>query len=107
MATDYQDLLDQAYSIRGADQPNSNTAERVGKLLVDLVEAIESGSGTYVHAQRTSAREWVVEHSMGRYPSVSVVDSAGTQVCGDVTYIDINTLKITFVAPFSGTAYLN
>lgn len=37
-------LLQDAYTIRGADTPNSNTAERVGKMFVDIVEALEENA---------------------------------------------------------------
>lgn len=36
-----------------------------------------------------------------------VVDSAGTVVIGEVDYLDDNTVRLTFCAAFSGTAYFN
>ena len=50
---------------------------------------------------------WTIQHNLGKYPSVSVADSAGTEVVGDVQYIDKNKLSVVFTAPFSGKAYLN
>lgn len=35
------------------------------------------------------------------------VDSAGTVVIGEVDYLDDNTVRLTFCAAFSGTAYFN
>lgn len=67
-----------------------------------------SGSGsTFEYSQSTPSGTWEITHNLNRYPSVTVVDSAGTQVVGDVTYIDRNNLKVVFSAEFSGTAYLN
>jgi hypothetical protein len=43
---------------------------------------------------------------MGLFPSVVVVDSAGTVVLGDIEYISDSELILTFAAPFGGTAYL-
>lgn len=40
-------------------------------------------------------------------PAVTVVDSAGTVVIGEVDYLDDNTVRLTFCAAFSGTAYFN
>jgi hypothetical protein len=37
---------------------------------------------------------------------VSVVDSALTEVEGGVEFIDIDTVELTFSAPFSGAAFL-
>jgi hypothetical protein len=44
---------------------------------------------------------------MNKYPSVSVVDSAGSTVVGDVLYDSLNQVTITFSAPFSGKAFFN
>ena len=62
---------------------------------------------THTHQQSTAADEWLVNHGLGKYPSVTVVDSAGDQVEGDVAYIDSNSLRISFSAAFAGRAYLN
>lgn len=61
----------------------------------------------YIHDQILASANWNVRHNLGKYPSVSVVDSAGSLVQGDVEYLDTNTLTITFTAEFSGKAYLN
>jgi len=72
-----------------------------------LQEALEYTPRTYVHDQGTPSVLWSITHTLEKYPSVSVVDSAGSRVEGLVTYIDINNLTISFNAGFSGTAYLN
>lgn len=61
----------------------------------------------YVHVQSMPADVWLIEHSLGFYPNATVLDSAGTQVEGDVTYISVNELSLSFVGAFSGTAYLS
>lgn len=50
---------------------------------------------------------WVIEHNLGKNPSVSVADSAGSWIIGEVNYINDNKLTITFNSSFSGVAYLN
>ena len=62
---------------------------------------------TYVHKQTTSAIQWDINHNLDKYPSVTIVDSAGTQVYGDVNYVDRNHLTITFTSELGGRAYLN
>jgi len=70
--------------------------------------AIESGDDlNFTFTQSTPATSWSITHNLGKFPSVSVVDSANTQVIGEVDYIDDNSLTITFTAAFSGKAYLN
>lgn len=61
----------------------------------------------YVHAQDAASLTWSITHNLGRFPSVTVVDSAGTQVVGRVVYDSVNALTLTFSAAFSGKAYLN
>lgn len=63
--------------------------------------------GTYIHNQAVSSSHWVVTHNMGFFPSVSVVDSGGNMVVGDVTYISEDQISIDFSASFGGKAYLS
>ena len=62
---------------------------------------------TFIFNQAVPATTWVIEHSLCKYPSVTVVDSAGTEVSGVVNYVDNNNLTINFNQAFSGKAYLN
>lgn len=62
---------------------------------------------TYVHTQAQSGSVWAIEHNLNRFPSIEVVDSAGSVVVGDIQYIDENNITINFSAPFTGKAYLN
>lgn len=62
---------------------------------------------SFVYAQGTPATIWHINHNLGIYPTVIVIDSANTQYEGAIVYTDINNLTITFSAAFSGTAYLN
>lgn len=61
----------------------------------------------FIHDQIASSEEWAVEHTLEKFPSVSVVDSGGNLVIGDVEYISKSRLKILFNYEFSGKAYLN
>ena len=65
------------------------------------------GDKTYIHKQVIASNTWEITHNLYKYPSVSVVDTGGNVVVGDVEYTSLNTLVIKFTAPFSGTAYLN
>lgn len=65
------------------------------------------GVTTYTHVQNSASDRWDIDHGLGRFPSVSIVDSAGSLIYGDVTYNDENSLTVTFTSAFSGKAYLN
>lgn len=66
-----------------------------------------SADKTYVHDQQAAASLWTVSHGLGKFPSVIVVDTAGTEVLGNVTYQDANTVSVSFSVPFSGKAFCN
>lgn len=74
--------------------------------LGDFVRVGSSTSG-YVHVQRKSSALWEICHHMNKFPSVTVVDSAGTVVVGEVRYEGRNKLVVEFSHVFSGKAYLN
>lgn len=61
----------------------------------------------HTHRQDEASDVWTIDHGLGKFPSVTVVDSCGNVVVGDVTYTSLNQLTVTFNAVFSGKAYLN
>jgi hypothetical protein len=61
----------------------------------------------YEYQQMAPAAIWTIVHNLNKYPNVSVVDSAGNWVIGDVAYVSGNILTVRFSAAFAGTAYLN
>lgn len=60
-----------------------------------------------VFSQQVASARWTIPHDLPRIPAVTVVDTGGTVVTGDVTYADAATVVVTFSAPFSGVAYLS
>lgn len=61
----------------------------------------------YVHHQGTPSATWQITHNLDFQPNLTVVDSAGTVVEGDVEYLDATTVRVSFSGAFSGTAYLS
>lgn len=72
----------------------------------DLESTIE-GDKFFLFKQMESKDEWIINHKLKKYPSVSIIDSAGTNVIGEVTYLDENSLRINFSSIMSGKAFLN
>lgn len=62
---------------------------------------------SYHHVQNVASSIWNITHNLGFYPNITVVDSAGTVLEGDLEYIDLNNIRVTFSAAFSGNAYLS
>lgn len=63
--------------------------------------------GTFIYEQMIASNEWIIDHNLGKYPSIHIVDSANSIVSGDVRYISLNQLVVSFIGEFSGKAYLN
>lgn len=64
-------------------------------------------AASYVHHQAVPSASWVITHPLEYYPAVTIVDSAGEEVEGDLVYNSASTLTVTFSGAFSGTAYLS
>lgn len=65
------------------------------------------GDLAYVHTQTIAASAWPITHNLGKYPSVSVVDTGDSVIIPDVQYIDLNQVSVLFGSATSGKAYLN
>tara|TARA_B100001059_G_C17588332_1_gene453342 strand:- start:44 stop:727 length:684 start_codon:yes stop_codon:yes gene_type:complete len=65
------------------------------------------GVPTFVFTQGVPATTWNIQHNLGKFPSITVIDTADTVVTGQYEYIDNNNVTLTFSAGFAGKAYLN
>lgn len=72
-----------------------------------LLVSSASGNITYVHTQSSSASTWNINHNLGYYPNVTIIDSSGRVVEGEIDYVDVNNIQLLFSAAFTGTAYLS
>lgn len=73
----------------------------------DMQEIAVVGDKFFEFAQLSPSARWEINHPLVKYPSVTVVDSGGSVVIGEVEYIDDANIVITFQAAFAGKAYLN
>lgn len=62
---------------------------------------------TFVWVQNNALMVWTIPHNLGRFPSVTVVDSTLSTVAPDITYIDNNTVRVSHSGAISGKAFLN
>jgi len=76
-----------------------------------LISLIYNSSGTgdknFIYTQGVASASWTVVHNLNKFPSVSIVDSANEVVYGNIDYLNVNELTITFQAAFAGKAYMN
>ena len=83
-----------------------NTEEASDEKLV-TEKAVADAVDTYIHDQSEISDTWVITHNLGKYPSVTIVDSAGTQYLTQVEYNSKNQLTIYMNNAMTGKAYLN
>ena len=77
------------------------------KISEEILAEIHRGGNTFVFEFDASSDTWLINHNLKKKPTVTVVDSADTVMTCATEYIDENNIRITFNAPFKGTAYLN
>lgn len=78
-----------------------------GAIAIDSGFTALSSDKNFVHNQTAASALWTVTHNLGKYCSVTVVDSGGNIIVGNVTYVDTNKLLIRFSSAVSGKAYCN
>lgn len=76
-----------------------------GYILNNLIN--EKQDKNFYFTQTTASNTWVITHNLNKYPSATVIDSAGTEVVGNITYNSLNQITITFSGAFKGSATLN
>jgi len=62
---------------------------------------------SYEHMQGSASNSWTITHNLGFKPNVTVIDSAGNIVEGEISYTNLNSLTVSFQSAFSGNAYLS
>jgi len=62
---------------------------------------------TFIFTQSVPQTVWNITHNLNKFASVTVVSDQNQVMIGNVSYINANTVQLTFSAPFSGKAYFN
>lgn len=88
----------------GIEIPNITTIVEEADI---IIRDIEFPAVAFAHTQGVSSNSWTIVHNLNFYPNVTVIDSAGTVVEGEISYTSRNTLIVTFSGSFSGNAYLS
>lgn len=69
----------------------------------DVVYVVE----TYTHNQIVASATWVIDHPLKKFPSVTIIDSSGDVVEGDINYVSSDRVVASFIGAFGGIAHLN
>lgn len=90
----------------GRDEEDCHPIQAITGLDYKINEISVLAKG-YVHEQGIASATWTINHNLNKFPSVSVVDSAGNEIISEVKYIDLNTCIISMNGTFKGKAFLN
>ena len=95
------------------DVENASSA-LAGRVLIKQFDGIwrpgsvEGGTGTsqVVYSQPTPAASWLIEHNLGHYPQVTVLDEVGQRLLPDLEYGSLDAVTVTHAEPLAGIAIL-
>lgn len=80
----------------------SQLVNDAGYITVDDIPQV----APFVFDQLSPSVLWTITHNLNKYPNVTITDSAGSVVLGDVKHTSLNTTEISFSSAFSGKATL-
>lgn len=77
---------------------------------INLEVSVIGGAGggdKYFSLPFTNQTSLTVSHNLNKKPAVTVIDSAGDEVFGNVTHLSDNSLQVAFSSSFTGTVFCN
>lgn len=86
---------------------------RVIYLFLESVDKIEQrlstllGEGAFVHTQSSAATVWTVNHGLGKFPAVTILNSTGEEIATKVVHDDDDNTSIHFGSAVTGKAIFN
>ena len=91
---------------------NIRTSRQISAKGAGKEQSGEGGATTgeykmYKHPQTEPSDEWRIEHGLGKFPNVKIVDSNKQLCMADVIYENDMVVIVKFNAPESGNAYLD
>lgn len=99
--------LTEAYEglVRSLNVTGTETTKTI--LLTTEDGAVISGTfnDAYIHTQTILSNQWIVNHNLNKYPSVTVVNNSNIEVVGEVNYTSTNQVILTFSQSFTGKAF--
>jgi hypothetical protein len=72
-----------------------------------VINEIAFPAVAFAHSQQIASDTWIINHNLNFHPNITVVDSGGTIVEGEIQYVDQNNVVLRFQSAFAGIAYLS
>ncbi len=80
-----------------------------GDINQDIIDYIDSrfSQSSFQYHQLIPGTNWLIEHNLNKFPSVTITDNSLYEIEGLVRYLDANTAVVLFNQPVEGWAYVN
>jgi hypothetical protein len=83
---------------------------KIGHVVIDYpdINASPVNHVKYVHNQTTVSNDWTINHNLGFFPNVTILDNDSPPriVEADIRYLNTSSVRIIMNTSMSGTAYL-
>lgn len=86
---------------------NSSTGKIDPSLIPGGIGSGSGSGGSFTYNFLTPQSTLNIVHDLGKYPSVTIVDTSGNEIEAAYTYVDSNTIIIYFSSDTTGYVYLN
>lgn len=106
-ASDGNELVQDGDKFTVSAAPLQTELRETAESLQERIDAVSEIANGYVHEQGIASAVWTVQHNLDKYPSVTVVDSAGNEIVADIQYLSKSEVRITMTGASKGLAYLN
>ena len=73
----------------------------------DIRQLLAFGDLNYVQIFNDPESIWNINHNLGKRPSIHVYDFDNNELFGDVNFVNLNEMIITFSEPVNGIVTLN
>ena len=103
----YEPSVDGFYTLNLTNIGGSGNLKNSSFYDFSVFQLSSQGSTTFIFEQDTPATTWNINHDLGIFPSITVINPIGEVVYGEYLYVDSNNVTISFSVPFAGEAYLN
>jgi hypothetical protein len=90
--------------------PDNSVLESILKSIQEInlkLENADLDEDGFVFTQPTDSLQWDIEHNLGKFPNIRLEMLDGTDINGQITYIDENNLRVNFDVAVSGKAFLS
>lgn len=99
-------LVDEAKGYKNEAAQSAQNAAASADRAEAAAESIVSDK-TFVFEQGEASDTWEIEHNLGKFPSVEIVDTAGSRFFPAIQWVDENKCIATMNGATKGKAYLN